>query len=109
MAAATVRSRAVVLTYGEDGTCPGVHRTLAYHHTMPMLRGKGASPREAASGLLRHLSAEADSVVDAWHRADLERVDADVRSLLGELGKARRVASPRTRRPGRQSGRHRAG
>jgi hypothetical protein len=69
----------------EAGDCPtrsGVPFTLVRHRDLPELRSEGLTHREAAGGLLRHLTAERDCVLDGWHRQMLERVITDVEAFL---------------------------
>lgn len=67
-------------------TRPGVPLTLVRHRDRPDLRGAGRTHREAAGGLLRHLTAEQDRVLDGWHREMRDRVIADVGVFLERGG-----------------------
>ncbi len=74
-------SSPLVVATGEDPSMLGVHLARLHHRALPELVGEGATAREAAAALLGHLTTEADSLIDRWHRAALDRVAADVRAF----------------------------
>jgi len=72
----------LVIEADDCPTRPGVPFTFVRHRDLPELRSEGLTHREAAGGLLRHLTAERDCVLDVWHRGMLERVITDVEAFL---------------------------
>jgi hypothetical protein len=72
----------LVIEAGGSPTRPGVPLTLVHHRDLPELRGEGLARREAAGGLLWHLTAERGCVLDGWRRELLERVIGDVEAFL---------------------------
>jgi uncharacterized protein (TIGR03067 family) len=64
----------------------GPHGTRVHHRDLPEMCGRGPTHREAAINLLQHLIGESGAVADGWHRAEVERVIAEVRAFLDEAG-----------------------
>ena len=71
-----------VIEAGDCPTRPGVPFTFVRHRDLPELRSESLTHREAAGGLLRHLTAERDYVLDVWDRGMLGRVIAEVQDFL---------------------------
>ena len=74
---------AVIIT---NDPCPSCSMEIfrCFHRTFSCTLGLGATTYEAAEELRRRLSSQRDTVVDHWHRNELEEAIADVQAFLSQ-------------------------